>query len=67
MMERSDAKLLPLFAYGITKGILEEYVAPVVETYRPKNVEEVVETVGLVVGLAGLAISACAVYKELRK
>lgn len=63
-ISHEDVKVLPLATVGVLKGVLEVYVVPTYETYKPKNVEEVIETAGLVAGLAGLAIAGYAMYQE---
>lgn len=50
-MEQEDYRLLPLATVGLAKGIYEVYM-------KPHNKQELIENMGILVGVGGLAVSA---------
>lgn len=63
--ERDDVKALPLAVLGVAKGVVEEFVSPVIEPYKPHTLEEKVEAVALGVSLANVALAGYCIYKSL--
>ena len=65
-MEKSDVSLIPLAAVGVCKGVLEVYVVPTIERYKPQTLEEKIDLAGLACGIGGIALAAHAIYRGLK-